>query len=843
MPSAALLYPPITDPTSGYHSLSYLDSYARSRGHRAAEVIDTTIEAFHHSYSPAGVRWLSAELARPRPDLDPATRAHLLRLDDPDPQAVRAAVGVLQDPVRFYDYTEYQHAVDAVMAWMNTLGATGFPGQFKNGFQFQAPHAVGIGSVAALTDEAVLSRLSRPFQAYYDDVLLPRLRRGNHDIIGINITYQWQLPFALWLIRLIRRTLPGVFLIAGGTEVSDVFKHCRPTSLLFELFADLDALVVGEGETAYVDILDALDAGTLPTAHPNIRLHPRYGARRALPLLHYEKLAELPTPDFSTLPWDSYLSPERFIYYSPTRGCYWNKCTFCDYGLNTTGPTSPWRQDTVDVMIRDVTELSRFAKFIYFSVDVLAPATILRFAEQVVDRGLDFRWGAEIRLEKYWSDERCELLKRSGCTAVSVGFESANQRILDLIDKGQTPEQVRRTITAMTKAGIGVQMMGFTGFPTETADEAMDTIRFLRDHREMWTFGGLGEFVLTPGAIVAKQPERFGITNLRTREGADIGRELAFDEPITEACAAQVAMARNEIYMSHYDRPWLGATDTAHTFFYHDRFGTAVRERLQDDRYRQDTDESVPFVLNGTFIDRPDDATLHAYAEAYGVPPRLLTPDRQAFRRADGTLMMLPTGTRTFLDLFTEPTTLSTARDHTWMIAPPETDQLWDALIRRRLIRRSPAPADQAPTPTPAPNPAPTPATAPATRPAAAAATRPSPADQAATPAPATRPAETPATRPAAAAATRPSPADQAATPAPATNPAAAPKPSPADQAATPAPATNPAAAPKPSPADQAATPAPAPAPNPAAAAAAAAAAKQAPAPGPADQPSVLAAA
>lgn len=98
-------------------------------------------------------------------------------------------------------------------------------------------------------------------------------------------------------------------------------------------------------------------------------------------------------PDFSGLPWDLYLSPEKFVYYSPTRGCYWNKCTFCDYGLNTDGPTSPWRQDTADTMIADVTELAKFAKFIYFSVDVLAPATILRFAEKVVERGLDFRWG------------------------------------------------------------------------------------------------------------------------------------------------------------------------------------------------------------------------------------------------------------------------------------------------------------------------------------------------------------------------------------------------------------------------------------------------------------------
>jgi hypothetical protein len=687
MPTAALLYPPITDPTSGYHSLSYLDSYARSRGHRPADIFDTNIEAFHHSYTPAAADWLASTLDR-QAGADPETRAHLLRVGEPDPAAVRAAVAVLQDPVRFYDYGQYQHAVESVMAWMTCLGATGYPGQFKEGFHLMAPPEVSVGSITALTDEAVLSRLSRPFQLYYDEVLLPRLRRGNYDVIGFNVTYQWQLPFALWLMRIVRRTLPDAFLVAGGTEVSDIFKHTRPASRLFELFADLDAVVVGEGESAYADILDSLDAGTLPTGHPNIRLHPRYGAVRPLPMLHYEKLAGIPTPDFSALPWDSYLSPERFVYYSPTRGCYWNKCTFCDYGLNTDGPTSPWRQDTVELMMRDVTQLAKFAKFIYFSVDVLAPATILRFAEQVVEHGVDIRWGAEIRLEKYWSDERCELLKRSGCTAVSVGFESANQRILDLIDKGTTPEQVRRTIAAMTKAGIGVQMMGFTGFPTETVDEALDTVNFLSTHRHLWTFGGLGDFVLTPGAIVAKQPDRFGITNLRGYDGADIQRVLLYDEPVTQAAAATVAAAKNEIWMSHYERPWLGATDTAHTFFYSDRYGTEVRALLEDDRCRHETDEDVPFVANGSFVPRPAEDVLAAYAERYEVPERLIGPERLVFRRADGRLLFLPRSTRAFLDIFLVPTTLAQAQEHAWMVEPDTADRLWDALIRKRLIRR-----------------------------------------------------------------------------------------------------------------------------------------------------------
>ena len=66
--------------------------------------------------------------------------------------------------------------------------------------------------------------------------------------------------------------------------------------------------------------------------------------------------------------------------------------------------------------------------------------------------------------------------------AISVGFESGNQRVLDLIDKGTRPAQVEQTIVAMNNAGVAVQIMGFTGFPTETRAEAQDSVDFLVDN-------------------------------------------------------------------------------------------------------------------------------------------------------------------------------------------------------------------------------------------------------------------------------------------------------------------------------------------------------------------------
>jgi anaerobic magnesium-protoporphyrin IX monomethyl ester cyclase len=689
-----LIYPPITDPTSPYHSLTYLDSYARAHGYPAADIVDVNVEAFHYSYRPGAAAWLAAGIAAVRADAagelagSEMMRAAMLQVGEPDPAAVRSAVELLQDPGRFYDYNLYRQAVDQVQAWMNCLGAMGFPGQFRNGFGLGPLPQFMNGRAATMADHRGLARINRPFEPYYEDVLAPRVRDGKYDLVGINITYAWQLPFALWIARLVRRCLPSAFVIAGGTEVADAWKYSLDRATFAELFDDFDATVVGEGEAAYVAILESRRLGRLPEGEPNIHLHPKYGARRMLPI-RYERLADIPVPDFSGIDWRQYLSPEPFVYYSPTRGCYWNKCTFCDYGLNGDSPTSPWRQSQEDRMIEDVRAISAHSRFIYFSVDVLAPATILRFAERAVEERLDIRWGAEIRLEKYWSAERCALLRRSGCVAVSVGFESGNQRILDLMVKGTTPAQVKRTIEAMHAADIAVQMMGFTGFPTETYEEARDSIDFLADNRDLWTFGGLGEFVLTPGAIVAKDPARFGISNVRPVEQSGIARTLDYDEPVSQAARDAVSQEKRRLHAGPYERPWLGGTDTPHSFFYHDRFRTRTWALLRKNGQLDPGDEDCVFQLNGVFVPSPGAGVLGTYDAVYGHGNQTADETRSVFRRADGRILLLSAGQARVLDIFAEPVTVAKAAERLWMLDPSRARKALDLLIRRGAIRRA----------------------------------------------------------------------------------------------------------------------------------------------------------
>jgi|GEM_PF-1771135 len=611
-PKTLLAYPPITDPTSPYHSLVYLASHARALGFDAIQIRDTNVEALNYLAQPRvmsellegwDARLTSFSEKSALRGSDQIEYQQLLRTRLLAPESACQAIATLRDPERFYDYAAYHDAVQTILTWLKSLSLEAFPGQFEHGFDLYASPC-NLSSIDELTDANVLDRIVGPFRRYFDDVFLPWVRRERFDAVGFNVTYTSQLPYALWLAREVRRALPKAYVICGGTEISDVWKYAVRRERLAELFDGVDTCIVGEGETAFVEILSALREGRRPAGVSNA-VHFEAGAATAPARITYEDLEALPTPDYRLMPDAGYFSPERFVYYSPTRGCYWNRCTFCDYGLNFGTPTSPWRQRKPQTVLNDLQTISEQARFVYLSVDVIAPGFLTKLAHSVADAGIDIRWAAEMRLEKAFTAESCADLRRSGCVAVSVGFESGCQRILDLIDKGTKPSQIAQTLGDFRQNGIAVQMMGFTDFPSETEAEALESIEFLAAHRDTWTVAGLGEFTLTPGAIVAMRPADFGLVEHGPHDGHDIARVLRYRErtPKTADERETVARAKRQLHRQNFDRPFAGGIDTPHSMFYYDRFGCDFPASLiaSFDRARTKISGDTPLALNGRF--------------------------------------------------------------------------------------------------------------------------------------------------------------------------------------------------------------------------------------------------
>lgn len=596
-----LINPPLTDPTTPYHSLSYVSAAAKAAGYVGGTCLDANIEALNYQARPEVVAAL-IDLARtvreriecadvPPTRLQELEYRHALLGLTLEPADVQAAVTALRSADSFYDFETYRAAVETVSRWIQLLPLKTAPGMYSRSFEVVQDGMFDLDDRRTLTSRETLERIAGGFSDYLDGPFNDVLRISPWRFVGLSIAYASQLPIALAMARRIRDLAPDAVLVAGGTEVSDLAKFCPSRVTFADILAPFDVVVLGEGESAVVEILRAVDTTTgrraalerlTSTDAPGVHVTRKLTELPGKPFgeVMFEDLASLPTPDWGAWDWDAYWSPENVLLYSPTRGCYWNKCTFCDYGLNTDAPTAPSREVPPAQLRRDLAALTEYGRTVYFAVDAMSPRYIRTLLEVLEDPGTSLRWSAELRLERNFPQRHLgPRLAAAGCVAVSFGYESGSQRILDLIDKGVRLDAVPSVLRELSANNIGVQMMGFIGFPTEREEEALETFAFLQHHAADWTIAGIGDFALTSGSIVARQPSKFGIRVIRP-DGADsVRRVLTWrpeDDPegrVFGERTSRIRRASQEIRRFAHDRPFVGGIDSGHTILYFARNG------------------------------------------------------------------------------------------------------------------------------------------------------------------------------------------------------------------------------------------------------------------------------
>jgi hypothetical protein len=212
-------------------------------------------------------------------------------------------------------------------------------------------------------------------------------------------------------------------------------------------------------------------------------------------------------------------------------GCYWGKCTFCDINLDYIGRYEPTTAkhlcDKIETMILNTGETG------FHYVDEAAPPSLLKeLALEILKRELTITWWANIRFEKNFTADLCLLLKTAGCIAVSGGIEVASDRLLKLIDKGITIEQVSKVTHHFTQSGIMVHSYLMYGFPTQTTQETIDSLEVVRQlfeegiiHSGFWH-----QFALTAHSPVGKNPENFNVKITTQGIGSFANNDLEFKD-------------------------------------------------------------------------------------------------------------------------------------------------------------------------------------------------------------------------------------------------------------------------------------------------------------------------
>jgi hypothetical protein len=210
-------------------------------------------------------------------------------------------------------------------------------------------------------------------------------------------------------------------------------------------------------------------------------------------------------------------------------GCYWGKCTFCDISLDYIKVYEPIAANLLCDRMEEM--IAQTGQNGFHFVDEAAPPALMRaLALEILKRKLAVTWWTNIRFEKSFSRDLCLLLKASGCIAVSGGLEVASDRLLKLIDKGVTVEQVAKVTRNFTEAGIMVHAYLMYGYPTQTIQETIDSLEMVRQLFEVGVLqsGFWHQFAMTAHSPVGLYPEKFGVVKETTVLGTFANNDINY---------------------------------------------------------------------------------------------------------------------------------------------------------------------------------------------------------------------------------------------------------------------------------------------------------------------------
>ena len=386
-------------------------------------------------------------------------------------------------------------------------------------------YAERLGRSANSFDELYQALQQEP--TYIDEILISllaaRIETIQPELFLISVPFPGNLYSAFRSAQYVKKHYPNIKIAMGGGFPNTELRSLSEARV-FEFF---DYITLDDGELP-VELLTSPD----PSEGGEQRMYKRTFLLENGKVVYKNnstrsdyKQSEVGTPDYSDLFLDQYISvieivnpmhrmwsDGRWNKLTMAHGCYWGKCTFCDISLDYIKIYEPIAAhllcDRMEEMITQTGENG------FHFVDEAAPPKLMQaLALEILRRKLVVTWWTNIRFEKSFTGDLCLLLKASGCIAVSGGLEVASDRLLKLIDKGVTVEQVAKVTRNFTEAGIMVHAYLMYGYPTQTVQETVDSLEMVRQLFEVGVLqsGFWHQFAMTAHSPVGMYPEKFWI--------------------------------------------------------------------------------------------------------------------------------------------------------------------------------------------------------------------------------------------------------------------------------------------------------------------------------------------
>jgi radical SAM superfamily enzyme YgiQ (UPF0313 family) len=563
-----LVIPPFYQPNSLYPSTSQLNGFLRSRGVES-DIEDLSLNVLLHIFSRKGLSAVFQEAAS-HPEIH--TDEFLSRI-----YGLRSRyIEMIEDLISFLQgkHLTFAHRI----LQTSLIPATPYVDSLPDASEFFGPlgkqdHARYICSIVldelslfiqkTVSPHFGLSRyaekisLSPPtFDTLYHTITQSKdliaklifeetdrmLKKHQPDVIGYSVPFPGNLPGMFLSARRVKKKNPNVTIVVGGGFPNTELRNIRDP----RIFEFIDYLCLDDGEMPLWYILKYLqnpseelqlvrtfylqngsEVGYLDNGEEKIIPHDQLAPPSigSLDVSRYFSVTE------SLNPMHRLWSEGFWNKMAMAHGCYWHRCTFCDITLDYIRRYSPAKASTIVDWMESLIEQTGETGFHF--VDEAAPPTLIRdVALEIIRRKLNVTWWGNIRFEKSFTRDLATLMSESGCIAVTGGLEIAHPRLLKLIQKGVTVEQVAQCCLNFQNAGIMVHAYLMYGFPTQTEQELIDSLEMVRQ------FFNLGliqsafwhRFALTVHSPVSGKPAFYKIKILSSTKNEFATNDLMYED-------------------------------------------------------------------------------------------------------------------------------------------------------------------------------------------------------------------------------------------------------------------------------------------------------------------------
>ncbi len=574
------LIPPMTQLNTPYPSTAYLTGFLRSRGVHAAQE-DLALGLILQLLSPQGLQAVCDEIeARPAPR---TPRAEAFCADFKRHAAIIGPViaflqgrdatlahricsrAFLPEGPRFASLDAYVDPDDEgggdPMAW--AFGALGV--------QDRARHlaTLYLNDLADLLREAIdprfefvrygesLARSQASFDALAQALAEPpnliermlqaltlqAIDRHAPTVVLVSVPFPGAVYAAFRMAQAIKAHRPDIVTVLGGGYVNTELRELAEP----RVFDHFDYVTLDAGERVLLALLEHLAGQRSASRLVRTFLRPR-GTQD----VRYVNLVEpdvpfddVGTPTWDGLPLDRYLSlldmlnpmhrlwsDGRWNKLTVAHGCYWKKCSFCDVSLDYIGrydaATAQTLCDRIEAIVAETGQTG-----FHFVDEAAPPKSLKALAAELQRRQLAISWWGNIRFEKTFTPGLCLALADSGCIAISGGLEVASDRLLALMNKGVSVDQVARVTKGFADAGILVHAYLMYGFPTQTVQDTVDALELVR---QLFAAGCIQSgfwhrFACTVHSPVGLDPAAYGVTLEALPAGRFARNDVGFIDP------------------------------------------------------------------------------------------------------------------------------------------------------------------------------------------------------------------------------------------------------------------------------------------------------------------------